>query len=204
MRYPAFFDAVPGIRLFDPLAAFLGAAEDGIIDYGYADAVRLAGHSCPTVASAYWLTKRALDDLFGDAVPERGGIRVEVAADYGEGVAGVIASVISLLTGAAGEGGFKGLAGRYQRRNLLRFAAPLPLEIRYTRLDGKGRVDAAADLGRVPADPDLGGLLQQCLAGKASSGERIRFAALWQDRVRTILLDHGNDPDVFKLRRPDV
>ena len=52
MKYPAFFDEVPSISLYDPLAEFLGAAEDGILQYGYVDAVRLAGHSCPTVASA--------------------------------------------------------------------------------------------------------------------------------------------------------
>lgn len=28
-----------------------GAADRGLIEYGYADAVRLAGHSCPTVAT---------------------------------------------------------------------------------------------------------------------------------------------------------
>jgi hypothetical protein len=48
--FPAFFDAVPAITLRDPLAEILGAAEGGLIEYRFADAVRLAGHSCPTVA----------------------------------------------------------------------------------------------------------------------------------------------------------
>lgn len=51
MRHPEFFDAVPPLRLRDPLAAFLGAAEEGVLEYRYIDAVRLAGHSCPTVAA---------------------------------------------------------------------------------------------------------------------------------------------------------
>jgi len=34
--------------LRDPLAELLGAAEGGIVEYRYADAVKLAGHSCPT------------------------------------------------------------------------------------------------------------------------------------------------------------
>ena len=76
MHYPEFFDAVPRIRLRDPLAEFLGAFEGGVIEYAYLDAVRLAGHSCPTVASAYWLTRQALRALYGDALPERGGVRV--------------------------------------------------------------------------------------------------------------------------------
>lgn len=45
MKYPDFFDDVPRIRLHDPLAGFLGAVEDGIIEYAYVDAVKLAGYS---------------------------------------------------------------------------------------------------------------------------------------------------------------
>ena len=54
---PDFFAAVPAIVVADPLAALLGAAEGGRLEYRYADAVRLAGHSCPTVAGA-WLMAR--------------------------------------------------------------------------------------------------------------------------------------------------
>ena len=35
MPYPEFFDAAPRIAVRDPLAAFLGAADDGVIEYGY-------------------------------------------------------------------------------------------------------------------------------------------------------------------------
>ena len=47
MPFPAFFDQVPGLSTWDPLAECLGAAEHGRLHYGYADAVRLAGHSLP-------------------------------------------------------------------------------------------------------------------------------------------------------------
>jgi hypothetical protein len=40
-------------------------------------------------------------------------------------VAGVIASVASLVTGAANEGGFKGLVGRFARNDLLRVLAEM-------------------------------------------------------------------------------
>jgi CRP-like cAMP-binding protein len=43
MHTPAFFDAVPAIVVADPLAETLGAAEGGLIEYRYVDAVRLAG-----------------------------------------------------------------------------------------------------------------------------------------------------------------
>lgn len=76
MIRPAFFDDVRKIALRDPLAEFLGAAEGGVIEYGYLDAVKLAGHSCPTVAAAYLMTLNALTHLYGDELPERGAVRV--------------------------------------------------------------------------------------------------------------------------------
>lgn len=51
MNYPPFFADIPKIVMRDPLAALLGAAQDGVIEYAYLDAVKLAGHSCPTVAA---------------------------------------------------------------------------------------------------------------------------------------------------------
>lgn len=65
-------------------------------------------------------------------MPERGGIRVEFGAAQADGVT---AAVAKLLTGAAGEGGFKGLSGRFSRRNLLLFATGNATEHRFTRLD---------------------------------------------------------------------
>ena len=50
---PTFFGQGPTICLRDPLAAFLGAAEGGLMTYSYQDAVKLAGHSCPTVAGSF-------------------------------------------------------------------------------------------------------------------------------------------------------
>ena len=86
MRFPEFFAAAPRITVRDPLARLLGAAEDGVFEYTYADTVKLAGHSCPTVASAYLMTRAAMRALYPDTLPERGGIRVELHADRLEGV----------------------------------------------------------------------------------------------------------------------
>lgn len=200
MHYPEFFDAVPRIRLRDPLAEFLGAFEGGVIEYAYLDAVRLAGHSCPTVASAYWLTRQALRALYGDALPERGGVRVAFREPATAGVTGVIANVVSLLTGVTTDTGFKGLAGRFDRRNLLAFDAHQPLDLRFTRADTGAAVDAVAHLRQVPADPKMAPLMQACLAGEASVDEARHFGQLWQDRVRRVLLEHGDDPQIFVIR----
>ena len=100
MEFPEFFAAAPRITVRDPLAEFLGAASNGIIEYEYADVVKLAGHSCPTVASAYLMTRGALKALYPDALPARGEIRLELRDERTAGATGVIANVASFLTGA--------------------------------------------------------------------------------------------------------
>lgn len=199
MKYPAFFDEVPGITLYDPLAEFLGAAEDGMLEYGYVDAVKLAGHSCPTVAAAYWDTCKALHFLYPDATPVRGDIRVEFSQKSTSGVTGVIANVVSMLTGAMSETGFKGIGGRFDRREKLFFAVEMHSEMRYTRLDTKQTVQVKANLQRVPASPRLPRLMASCIANTASPAETAEFRELWQERVRSILLDHSDDPEVFVI-----
>ena len=54
------------------LASFLGAFEDGIIEYSYLDVVKSAGHSCPTVLGAYLMTLKGLEALYKDEIPKRG------------------------------------------------------------------------------------------------------------------------------------
>lgn len=166
----------------DPLAQFLGATEGGRLEYAYQDAVKLTGHSCPTVAGAYLATAQALEQLYPGQMPERGGIRVELRETLEEGVAGVVASVAGLITGAAGEGGFKGIAGRFGRRGLLAFGAPIAADLRFTRVDTGQSVEI--DLARAPAmNEDLTASLRRALAPQASAAERDRFARAWQGRV---------------------
>lgn len=200
MSFPEFFDRVPSITLQDSLAQFLGVNADGRMEYRYADAVRLAGHSCPTVASAYMMTCKALKALYGQAVPERGGVRVQFADPMGEGVTGVIGSVVGLLTGAAGEGGFKGLAGRFSRRELMRFGEQMPGETRFTRMDTGAAVDVQVDMSHIPPSPEMSMLLRKVLSGAGSEADAREFARHWQDRVRRILVDHWDDARVVTIR----
>ncbi|KAF0164116.1 MAG: hypothetical protein FD157_2481 [Rhodocyclaceae bacterium] len=199
MQTPAFYGQVRSLTVYDPLAEFLGAAENGRIEYHYIDAVKLAGHSCPTVAAAYWMTLTALGSLYPDTLPQRGGIRVEFRQDQLSGVTGVIANVVALLTGATHDTGFKGLAGRFDRRKLLYFSADVAEEIRFTRVDTGQAVDVAARLQGVPFAPQTVELMQKCLDGSATAEEAAQFRENWQARVRSVLLDHGDDPEVFPV-----
>lgn len=200
MNYPPFYDAVARITLYDPLAEFLGATDAGLIEYGYVDAVKFAGHSCPTVAGAYLMTLKSLARLYPDGLPQRGGVRVEFGTSQAEGVTGVIAAVAGLLTGAAGEGGFKGIGGWFVRRDLLAFAARNDCEVHFTRIDTGARVAVAYHPEIVPVPPEQQELMQKLHAGTASESERAAFGRLWQMRVKRILIDHGDDPALVVCR----
>lgn len=198
--FPDFVARAPTILVHDALAEFLGATRDGIVEYRYEDAVRLAGHSCPTVACAFLMARAALGRLYRDELPRRGEIRVDCREAKDAGVTGVMAAVATLVTGAAEEGGFRGLAGRFGRRHLLRFGQAIGGDFRYARLDNGVAVAVSARLERVPGDPHMGELLPRCLAGEATHMEAEQFRRLWQDRVRRLLLEHADDPEVIVLQ----
>lgn len=200
MFVPEFFAAAPTLRVRDPLADFLGAAAGGELEYSYLDAVKLAGHSCPTVAGSYLATIRALQFLYPDSLPVRGRIGVKFRASQEEGVTGVMAAVAGLLTGAAGSGGFKGIGGQFMRHDLLQFGVPLPLEMRFVRLDSGAGVDVALNLQRVPADPAVRTLLGEALDDAATPEQRQQFAVAWQRRVNGILVDNVDDPELIRLQ----
>lgn len=200
MTFPAFYQDTPPLALRDPLAALLGAAAGGRIDYCYADAVKLAGHSCPTVAGAWLIARRGLAALYGDGLPERGGIRVEFRAARDAGTAGVMGNVLGLVTGAAGEEGFKGLGGKQSRRDLLRFGVDIPAELRLTRLDTGMSVLLDYHPEAVPPAAELIPLMARVVGGVADPAEMAEFAHLWQERVRRILLEHADDPALVAVR----
>ena len=199
MRTPGFFDAAPRIVVHDALAETLGAVQYGLIEYRYLDAVKLAGHSCPTVAGAWLMTRAALAQLYPGGTPQRGELRVELCEGQDEGVAGVVASVASLVTGAAGSGGFKGLAGRHARRDLLAFGVPMRGQLRLTRLDSGAAVKVSHRPDAMPRPPALKTLMQAALAPQSAPADRDAFAQAWQDWVRAILIEHADDPALITM-----
>lgn len=200
MHYPEFFKAAPVITLRDPLAEFLGAMQDGIMEYHYADVVTLAGHSCPTVASTFLMLRAGLKALYPDSVPERGAIAVEFRGAAEQGVVGVMANVATFITGATHDTGFKGLGGRFDRRGLLDFGEDLGAEMRLTRTDTGRSVEVSARLDGVPMDPRVRELLPRCLMDDGDLAALQEFQILWQDRVRRLLLEHTDDPAVIQVR----
>lgn len=199
MQVPAFYDAVPPILVRDALADTLGAAAGGLMEYRYVDAVKLAGHSCPTVAGAWLMTRAALQRLYPGEMPQRGELRVELREPQEAGVTGVIASVAGLVTGAAGPGGFQGLAGRHVRRGLLAFGQPIRGEMRITRLDTGRSVEVSHQPQAVARPPQLKALMQAALAPGADPAVRAAFGTAWQGWVRSMLVEHADDPALITV-----
>ena len=187
MTYPQFFNKIPTIKLRDDLASFLGAFEDGIIEFSYLDIVKSAGHSCPTVLGAYLMTLKGLEALYKNEVPKRGEIIVEFKESQIAGVAGAIGNVIMNITGAATNNGFKGISGKYDRNHLMKFEQDInSANVRFTRVDTLKSIDVFYDASSVKPHEDMNFLMQKSLQGNASNEEKKEFAKLWQQRVEDI------------------
>lgn len=185
MNFPDFFQNIPSLTLHDPLAQTLGAG-DGIFTYNYSDAVKFAGHSCPTVTGAWLCVEKALKELYPDEIPTRGMLDVEIQSSEDEGVTGVIASIFTLITGAASIGGFKGLSGNFSRNNKLHFNAPITTQIKVTRLDTHASVSLNYDPSPIAPDPKQMPLMKKIISQTASKEEISEFGVLWQERVERI------------------
>jgi FmdE, Molybdenum formylmethanofuran dehydrogenase operon len=200
VNFPDFYEQAPVVRTRDPFAEMLGAAQDGLLEYHYVDAVRLAGHSCPTVAGAFLMGRAALAALYPGEPAERGGTAVHMPAPEHEGTTGVMAQVLTLLTGAASDNGFQGIQGRFKRKGLLSFAERREGEaITFTRLDTGTRVAVSLNVSPIPADPAQGARMAAILQDRADDSQRAAFANSWQDRVRRLLLEFADNPQVIRV-----
>ena len=202
MHYPTFFNAIPTITLYDPLGEFLGAFEDGIVEISYLDCAKLAGHSCPTVASAYLMAIAGLNSLYPDGLPHRSQISIEMQAPKAEGVTGVIGNVIAYIVGANDEGGFKGIGGTFSRNDLLSFGiSQLTGMVRLTRIDTGDSVTLSSDTSQVPGSPEMMPLMQKAMQGAASDAEKAQFQALWQGRVEVMLLNKDLQDKIITINK---
>ncbi len=191
-----FFNQVPPIKLTDPLAAVLGAVEEGeIFEYHYSDAVKLSGHSCPAVSGAFKMTELALAELYGSEIPVRGNIRVTIKGEAENGANGPISQVISFITGAAGNAGFTGLQGKFSRYELLTFDAEHPTargltaEVEFERVDTGQKTLIRYNSGLLPQSTEMVQLIPLVISGQASKEQLHRFGDLWQERVEQVLLN---------------
>lgn len=199
MLTPYFFKSVAEITLYDPLAEVLGAASDGILTYSYEECVKLAGHSCPTVAGTYLMMRKGLSLLYPDTLPIRGEIKVLMSGKLGDGVVGVMANIASFITGATDIGGFHGLGNKFDRRGLLQYESDIKGDIALERVDTGVRITLTYNPKVVPVDPRTQEWLGMILADKANFEIEKSFQQGWQDRVKSILIDNAEHPGLIKI-----
>ncbi len=193
----SFFDSVEPIKMKDPLAVALGAMDKNEpFVFTYTDAVKLAGHSCPAVSGAYKLTQVALKSLYGNETPVRGQIKVTFKGGVGYKVNGPISQVVTLITGASGETGFKGLGGgRYNRQNLLSFDETKEADedavctVIFERMDNNKKIEISYNNSMLPANPKMGDLMPLAVTGKGTDAEIREFGELWHERVKAVLMN---------------
>ncbi len=189
MRYPAFFDRIESIVLKDALGEFIGTSKNGIIEITYTDTVKMAGHSCAVVGGAYLAALEGLKALYGDEIPQRGEIIVELKNSPTQDNAGVIGSVLSNITGATTDDGFGGIpGGQFNRRNLLFYNAPIDTDIRFTRLDTKKQVGVNYHPEKA-VNPRA--ILMSAMGPNATPESKKTFPERFQKMVKT-LFEHRN------------
>lgn len=188
------YDVDP-IEIRDPVAEALGVLEPGdpfVITYR--DAVKAAGHSCPTASGAFRIAQLGLDAMYPDGYPFRSEIEVQAAGPRDDAAYGVMGRIVSYVTGATDDDGFGGLAGGYGgRRDLLRFDAFDPETadptFRFRRTDTDETVAVSYHVGDVPDGGPAIGNLQVILDGSANDQQRETFADAWHRRVQVVLED---------------
>lgn len=186
MNYPDFFNSIETIELVDNLANFLGTFEDGLVEFSYLDCVKSAGHSCPTVAGAYLMTLEGLKALYKDEIAVRGEIFISFKEDASEGVAGVIANVMTQITGATATSGFKGIGGNFVRHDLMSFNSDISSSVQFQRLDTGKKVEVIYNPSSIQGNPLQQELMQKIMQNIATNEEKISFGKLWQQRVENI------------------
>lgn len=198
MNYPEFFNTIETIKLQDPLSNLLGTFENGQVEFSYLDIAKSAGHSCPTVSGAYIMAMVGLKELYPDETPIRGEIFVAFKETNQEGVAGVIANVLTQITGATESFGFKGLNGNFARHDLMKFNAEITSSIKLQRLDTGKSVELIYNPSEIEQDPRTPQLMQKIMQNNATQEEMKLFGQLWQKRVESIFANISKVITVIK------
>ncbi len=200
MNFPTFYSEIPTIKFFEPLADVLGSSSDGIVEFSFKDAVKIAGHGCPTVGGAYLMIFHGLKKLYSDGIPTRGNIEVHVSDPIDSGATGVVGMIAGSIVGAADKGGFKGLGGQFSRHNSLFFNASFDGDIKLKRKDNGQSVTLEYHPEIVSGNPEMGIYLKKVLDKTSSPDEKVLFQKMWNDRLKKIMVDEFYNPKLVLIK----
>ena len=185
--YPSYIEEVEPIALYDELAEFLGAIENGVYRIYYKEIVKMAGHSCATVAGAWLMADYGLKALYGDELPRRGEIKVELKHGVQEQHSGVVGMVLTNIIGATRDDGFGGIpGGKFNRTGLLHYGAEIETDIRLTRLDTQKSVGVNYRPGKVVNPMKI---LMSAIGPDATPDDKAAFPRRFQEMVATVFAD---------------
>ena len=68
-----------------------------------------------------------------------------------------------------------------------------------TRVDNGARVELELNASIVPFAADMQTLMPKAVSGEANAAELARFGELWQSRVRAMLIEHADDPQMLQV-----
>jgi len=206
-----FIQQVEPIKLKEPLAMTLGAftSDEAVLEYSFIDAIKMAGHVCPTVTGAYVICQEALARLYEGEIPIRGEIAVKVYGESDEGVYGVMGQVITLITGAAPQTGFNGLWNKFKRKDLLEFVPEKvdldSMSFEFKRMDREQSVLISFYPGKIPFPTDksmrIKELLEKVIWETADNREQREFQVLWIEKVKLMIADRKDIDNWLKIEK---
>ncbi len=192
---------VPPIMMRDTLIEIIGQTDEPI-PYYYEEAVKIAGHSCTIVASAWNITRLALEALYTNGeVPKRGQIMVKMPGSESEWNIGVFAEVISFVTGACADSGFSGSIFAKGdpltvRRGKMKFTddamgtPPPMMKWIFSRIDTGETVSVSWNIKLVQPpinENDLKEFGQKMASNTATPEEKAKFIKNWNDAALFVL-----------------
>jgi hypothetical protein len=191
----AYITQVPPLMMVEPYFEIFGQTE-GAIPYYYAEAVKLAGHSCGATAGAWTITRKALEVLYPNGeIPVRGQIAVEAPGAEDEWFVGVFGEVITYITAAAPKTGFNGsdfaVNDVFVRQNKMVYAEapteqlPPMREWVFTRLDTGAKVGVKFNLVVITPIPTPGRVAmgKKMAMGEATPEEAADYIQYWNERA---------------------
>jgi hypothetical protein len=196
---------VPPIMMRDALIEMLGQTNEPI-PYYYEEAVKVAGHSCMVAASAWMMTKLALEELYPDGeVPVRGQIAIQMPGAENEWNIGVYGEVMTFITGAAPATGFSGSVFAKGnpltiRRDKMTYTEetigtpPPQMQYIFTRIDTGKSVAVSWNIAKViPAinEKVLAEPGHALASGSATPEQVAEFNKNWNDAALYILQNAG-------------
>lgn len=198
MNTPTFY-ATSSIKLYEPLYDLFGVNKNAHVEFTFEDAVKIAGHACPTVAGAFLLAYHGARKLYEGETPIRGSFQLLFKEDESVGVTGVISTIMGSILGASGIGGFKGLGGQFARNNRVLYNQSISSQVAILRTDTNAIVYLDYHPELIPLHQETSQLLSKILNDQATLSEKSTFQKLWNQRLEAILRVGLGDSGIIDL-----